>query len=117
MQDVIEISDDEFNQLTIAKKVKSVKRTLPVKKIDKPVVDKTAETLSGVVAVLTKLSEDKGSPQQDLTPLIQSLIEIQNNQQEILSSLSKIPAQSKEWEFALERSQTGRIKKISAREI
>ncbi len=94
------------------KKVKSVKKS--IKKKEQAVEIKPAEVNKSLDKALEAISKLSVNAEQDLTPLVESLISIQKTQQEIMLSISK---NQREWEFAVERSQSGRIKKILAREI
>lgn len=130
--DVIELTDTEFNELELQKKIKSVKRSIPSKEPNNPIEDiatdltkaasslqviseRPSPDLNSVADAIQKLVDKPDADTQDLSPLIQSLIDIQSQQNKMFDALAE--KSNKEWEFAVERNSNGRINKIKAREI
>lgn len=118
---MITVTDNELQKAQLDKKM--LKRSLPKRQVSVPEqkVDDNSAATKQLAEAVKRLAESQVGRQidrQDLTPVIDALIRLQETQQAILSTIleQEPPAAApSQWEFAVERDNKGAITKIRAK--
>ena len=111
---MIEITKSELNKLLLQKKATLKSKPAPkTKPVPKP-VDANVVATKELAAAIKTLAEQKPEAQQDLSPVLDAVVKIQQTQSELIQMLGQNKP-AKEWSFAVKRDGKGVITSISAR--
>ncbi len=107
---MIDLTDQEMNQLQVKKKV--------ISRQAKPATIKKPKAITDIDKLITAIGTLIVNPtQQDIAPIMEAMIRIQQTQNELLAKLQETkPAKAKNYEFNIVRSRAGTIDKIIAKE-